>query len=81
MPRLAWRLFRQSQAGLKQLLGPNPKPQDIIALRFIEYLDQRAEASAGLAEDDTAALMRLQSLEALSVRRTSHIVEIGQHAE
>jgi regulator of protease activity HflC (stomatin/prohibitin superfamily) len=67
--------------GLKQLLGPNPKPQDIIALRFIEYLDQRAEASAGLAEDDTAALMRLQSLEALSALRTSHVVEIGPHAE
>ena len=53
--------------GLRQLLGgKQATPQDVIALRFIEYLEERAKTSTGGADDDIGALLRLQSLEAVS---------------
>lgn len=51
--------------GLKQLVGEEPKPRDWIALRFIEFLEQRAETATATGEDEIGTLVKLQSLEAL----------------
>lgn len=51
--------------GLKQLLGSEADPQDLVALRFIEYLEQRDEGSAPHNGSDTDALLKIQGLQAL----------------
>jgi len=49
--------------GLKQVLGEDARPEDLIALRFIEYLENRAETVIGTGEDDLETLLKLQSQE------------------
>ena len=49
--------------GLKQVLGEDARPEDLIALRFIEYLENRAEPVVGTGEDDLETLLKLQSQE------------------
>jgi regulator of protease activity HflC (stomatin/prohibitin superfamily) len=54
--------------GIQQLLestGAKPTSQDLIVLRFIEYLEQRVQGPSG--EDDTGTLLKLRSLEALGM--------------
>ena len=54
--------------GIRQLLettGARPTSQDLIVLRFIEYLEQRVQGPSG--EDDTATLLKLRSMEALGM--------------
>ncbi len=51
--------------GLKQLVGSGAEPEDIIALRYIDYLEQRAAGGGGFGEDDASTLIKLQGIEAL----------------
>jgi regulator of protease activity HflC (stomatin/prohibitin superfamily) len=56
--------------GLRQLLGERASTQDIIAMRFIEYLEKRAESAITTGEDDIATLLKLEGLETLGTRRS-----------
>lgn len=49
--------------GLRQLLSAGTDPQDLIALRYIEYLEERA--AVGPQADETDTLIKLQGIEAL----------------
>jgi hypothetical protein len=62
--------------GLKQLVGPDATPEDIIALRYIEYLEHSTESSGGMNEDQFNTLLRLQGLEAL---RSLQLTPGGPH--
>lgn len=59
--------------GIKHLLGKDARPQDLIALRFIEYLEKAAETGGG--EESWLPLQRLDALRALEELGFRHDVE------
>jgi regulator of protease activity HflC (stomatin/prohibitin superfamily) len=47
--------------GLKQLLGKDAKPEDLIALRYIEYMEKAAETGRG--EDGWATQQQIEAMQ------------------
>jgi regulator of protease activity HflC (stomatin/prohibitin superfamily) len=57
--------------GLRQLLGQQATPGDLIAMRFIEYLEKKAEMPDATGEDDIATLLKLQGINSLGALRSN----------
>ena len=51
--------------GLKHLVGSSPTSQDLIALRYIEYLESTLGNGAASSGDGADALIKLQGLQTL----------------
>jgi hypothetical protein len=57
--------IRKTIATLRDLLGEDPQPRDLIALRFIEYLETHGDGKNENNLDEIGTLLKLQSLETL----------------
>ena len=71
--------IRVVSRGIKQLLGEGATPQDLIALRFIEYLEKAAETGGAEAPFQTQEQLGImETLGRFGIRRDREHVEGGR---
>lgn len=57
--------IRAIAQGLKDMIGTNASPQNLISLRYIEYLEQRLSEAPMNGDQEMDTLMQLQALDTL----------------